>query len=249
MLLKDKIALVTGATRGIGLATARLFAREGATVILSGRNQQHIDEAIAAIASEQPAASLMPLLLDVSNLDTINTAFQTIFREKRQLDILVNNAGILQGMLSGMITTQHIEEQFCTNTFGAIHCAQYAGRLMARNPAGGSIINMTSIIGTHGNAGQSVYSASKAAVIGLTKSLSKELAPKQIRVNAIAPGLIDTDLGRDMDPARMQEVLGNIKMGRIGQPEDVARVALFLASDLSSYVTGQVIGVDGGMLI
>lgn len=249
MLLKNKIVLITGATRGIGLATAKLFASEGATLVLSGRNNERLDAAMSAIRLVTPDADLMPLELDVSVQGSISTAFQTLFKEKKRLDILVNNAGILESALIGMATPEHIQTQFAVNTFGPIYCAQYASRLMSRHPEGGSIINLHSIIGTNGNPGQSVYSASKAALGGFTQSLAKELAAKQIRVNAIAPGLIDTDMGNDMDASTLEKVRSSIAMGRIGKPEDVAKVALFLASDLSSYVTGQIIGVDGGMLI
>ncbi len=167
-----------------------------------------------------------------------------MFKLTKKLDILVANAGVLDDALIGMVTQSQIENTFNTNTFGVLYCAQYASRLMGRNKCG-SIINMTSIMGTHGNIGQAVYAGSKAAVIGITKSLSKELAPLNIRVNAIAPGVIDTDMVATLAAER----IASIKMGRIGRPEEVANVALFLASDLSTYVTGQVIGVDGGMII
>lgn len=158
------------------------------------------------------------------------------------------NAGVLEDALIGMVATEQINYVFKVNTFGVLYCSQYASRLMARN-GGGSIILVSSIIGTNGNTGQAVYGGSKAAVIGITKSLSKELANQNIRVNAIAPGFIDTDMARSLSEEKFKERITSIKMGRIGQPEEVANVALFLASDLSSYVTGQIIGVDGGMLI
>jgi 3-oxoacyl-[acyl-carrier protein] reductase len=147
-----------------------------------------------------------------------------------------------------MVTHEQIEKTFSINTFGVLYVAQYAARLMSRNKSG-SIINISSIIGTNGNEGQTVYGGSKAAVIGITQSLAKELAPNNIRVNAIAPGFIDTDMTRQLPKDKYQERMESIKMGRIGKPEDIANTALFLASDLSAYVTGQVIGVDGGMLI
>jgi len=160
----------------------------------------------------------------------------------------VANAGVLDDALIGMVTTDQIKRVFETNTYGVLYCAQYASRLMARNKSG-SIINVASIIGTNGNVGQAVYGGSKAAVIGITHSLAKELAPSNIRVNAIAPGFIDTEMARSIPPEKFQERINSIKMGRIGSPDEVAKVILFLASDLASYVTGQTIGVDGGMLI
>jgi 3-oxoacyl-[acyl-carrier protein] reductase len=147
-----------------------------------------------------------------------------------------------------MVSEQQLQRVFATNTFGFIYCAQYAARLMARGN-GGSIVSVSSIIGTNGNGGQSVYGGSKAAVIGITKSLAKELAPKNIRVNAVAPGLIDTDMSRSLPREKYDERLNSIAMGRAGTAEDVANAIVFLASDLSTYITGQVLGVDGGMLV
>jgi 3-oxoacyl-[acyl-carrier protein] reductase len=162
--------------------------------------------------------------------------------------VLVNNAGILQDALLGMIPDAMIRQTIDVNTVGPIYHVQEASRLMARNKSG-SIINVTSIIGRFGNEGQAVYGASKAALIGLTLSAAKELARHNIRVNAVAPGFINTDMVKQLTEQKYGERMKSIKMGRIGEPEDVANAILFLASDLSSYVTGQVLGVDGGMLI
>ena len=247
-MLTGKVALVTGASRGIGLAAARVFAAAGATVILGGRNIQVLDLAAGALKREFPDGTLFPLLCDVSDEKSVKNAFQTIFKEFKQLDVLLANAGILDDALIGMVTTEQIQRVFGTNTFGVLYCSQYASRLMGRKGSG-SIILVSSIIGSNGNIGQAVYGGSKAAVIGITKSLSKELAPQNIRVNALAPGFIDTDMARSLSTEKFEERIASIKMGRIGTPEEVANAALFLASDLSSYVTGQVIGVDGCMLI
>lgn len=171
-----------------------------------------------------------------------------LYKRIKRLDILVNNAGVLDDALIGMVTRDQIQQVFDVNTFGLLYCSQYAARLMARNQCG-SIVNLSSIIATHGNEGQAVYGGSKAAVIGITKSLAKELAQNNIRVNAIAPGFIDTDMTRALPAEVFQARVDSIKMGRIGHPDEVANVALFLASNLSTYVTGQTIGVDGGMLI
>ncbi|GLQ88543.1 3-oxoacyl-ACP reductase [Dyella flagellata] len=202
----------------------------------------------AEIAEEVPDARLSHLALDVSSPESVRDAFLQLFKLTRRLDVLLSNAGVLDDALIGMVTPDQIRRVFDTNTYGVLFCAQYASRLMARGD-GGSIINIASIIGVNGNLGQAVYAGSKAAVIGITKSLSKELAPANIRVNAIAPGFIDTDMARSIGPEKFAERVASIKMGRAGTPEEVAKVALFLASDLSSYVTGQTIGVDGGMLI
>ncbi len=162
--------------------------------------------------------------------------------------MLVNNAGILDDALLGMVSDEMIERSFRVNTFGAIHHLQAAARLMQRNNEG-SIVNLSSIIGVVGNEGQTVYAATKSALIGLTKSAAKELAPRRIRVNAVAPGFIDTEMTRALPPEKFEERSAGIKMGRVGTPEDIARSVLFFASDLSRYVTGQVLGVDGGMLV
>ena len=246
-LLQGKRVLITGAGRGIGLAIARQFAAPGAELWLNGRDEQAITRMAEALGVEF-GVPCMPLCFDVADPQAVKQAFQQLFGQTRQLDVLVNNAGVLDDALLGMVQQQQIERTFATNSYSTLYCSQYAARLMQRS-GGGSIINMASIIGRVGNAGQAVYAGSKAAVIGITQSLAKELAASQIRVNAIAPGFIDTDMARSLPPAKFDERVASIAMGRIGTPDEVANVALFLASDLSRYVTGQVIGVDGGMLI
>jgi 3-oxoacyl-[acyl-carrier protein] reductase len=248
MFLENRVALITGASRGIGLATASLFARHGARVVMSGRNLPPLDTARQQLLESNPGADIITVACDVSDGDSVRNAFQAVFKQFKRLDVLVSNAGILDDALIGMVGAEQIKRVFETNTYGVLYCAQYAARLMARNDAG-SIINISSIIGTNGNAGQAVYGGSKAAVIGITKSLAKELASNNIRVNAIAPGFIDTGMARSIPPEKFKEREASVKMGRIGTAGEVAGVALFLASDLSSYVTGQTIGVDGGMLI
>ena len=248
MLLKNNVALITGSSKGIGFAISRLFATEGAHVIMTGRQLNALNSAKDKITQELPQAQISIIEMDVTNPDSVRDAFQNVFKLTKRLDTLVSNAGILDDALIGMVTPLQLQKTFETNTFGVIYCAQYASRLMNRNKQG-SIINLASIIGTNGNFGQTVYAASKSAVIGATKSLAKELAMQNIRVNAIAPGFIDTDIARSISEEKFQERLNSIAMGRIGSAEEVANVAMFLASDLSSYVTGQVIGVDGGMLI
>ncbi len=246
-MLKGKTALVTGATRGIGRKIAEVFAKNGATIILNARDKSKAQE-VADELREKFGATVYIVLFDVSSYDEVKNGFKELFKITKKIDVVVNNAGILDDALIGMVTHSQIEKTFGINAFGVLYVAQYAARLMSRNKSG-SIINISSIIGTNGNEGQAVYGGSKAAVIGITKSLAKELAPSNIRVNAIAPGFIDTDMTKSLPKDKYNERINSIKMGRIGKPEDIANTALFLASDLSSYVTGQVIGVDGGMLI
>lgn len=247
MNVARKVAFVTGSTRGIGWATARLLARHGATIVLNGRSGAHLEARVAELSHEfdVPASGLPG---DVSDPATVRGWYQSIFKVHKRLDILVNNAGVLEDALIGMISDDLVTRTFSINTLGAIHNLQAAARLMARH-GGGSIINVSSIIGVRGNEGQAVYGASKAAIIGLTLSAAKELAAKNIRVNAVAPGFIDTDMTRALPKEKFEERMRGIKMGRIGTPEDVANAILFLASDMSTYVTGQVLGVDGGMLV
>lgn len=247
MLLKGKTALITGSTRGIGKTTAELFAAHGADIILNGRRQRSLEEMRQKLA-DRYGVTVNALYFDVADDEQVKDAFKALFKITKKLDILVNNAGVLEGALIGMVTREQIKRVFSVNTYGIYYTSQYAARLMARNNSG-CIINLSSIIGTNGKEGQTVYGGSKAAVIGITKSLAKELAPSLIRVNAVAPGFIDTDLTRELPEDKYREWAGSIKMGRVGTTNDVANVILFLASDLAAYVTGQVIGVDGGLLI
>ena len=246
-MLKGKIALITGATRGIGKAIAEVFAKNGATIILNAKDEEKA-KAISNELRKKYGVTTHIALFDVANYDEVKSGFKEIFKITKKLDILVNNAGILDSALIGMVTQTQIENVFRVNTFGALYVTQYAVKLMIRNKSG-SIINISSIIATNGSEGYTVYGGSKAALIGITKSLAKELAPNNIRVNAIAPGFIDTDMTKNLPKDKYEEILKSIKMGRIGKPEDVANTALYLASDLSSYVTGQIIGVDGGIVI
>ena len=246
-LLSGKTVLVTGAGRGIGRAIAERFAAEGATLFLAVRHLEQ-GQALAAELQATHPITCHAFRCDVADAGAVKTLFRELFSHSKTLDVLVNNAGVLDDALIGMVTPTQVERTFASNSFSVLYCSQYAARMMQR-AGGGSIINLSSIIGRVGNAGQAVYGGSKAAVIGITQSLAKELAAQQIRVNAIAPGFIDTDMAHSLPEEKFQQRLQSIAMGRIGAADEVANVALFLASGLSSYVTGQVIGVDGGMLI
>jgi 3-oxoacyl-[acyl-carrier protein] reductase len=246
MMLQNKIVLITGAAKGIGKAIAELFAAEGARLVLTGRNVEALETLTATLPPH--ADGHLVYTMDVREIDSIRQVFEALSAQKIYIDCIVNNAGIMKDATLQMVKPELIKDIYETNVYGTILPTQYALKSFLRK-RGGSVINMTSIIGTNGNLGQTIYGSSKTAIIGFTKSLSKELASLNVRVNAIAPGFIDTDMTKNMDPKFYEKNLQAIGMRRIGKPEDVAKVALFLASDLSAYVTGQVIGVDGGMII
>lgn len=244
--LDGRVAVVTGASRGIGFAIAEVLASHGASVVVSSRSEI---TALEEIASKLPGVSgigHMAASVDVADSAQVTGLYRQIFARYKRLDILVNNAGILGDGLIGMIPDSVIEQTLATNVKGAIYNLQAAARLMQRNKSG-AIVNMSSIMGTRGNSGQIVYGASKAALIGLTLSAAKELAPRNIRVNAVAPGFIETPMTNQLDPEIQAQRIAAIGMGRIGTSREVANAVLFLVSDLSSYVTGHVLAVDGGM--
>lgn len=246
-LLKNKVCLVTGASRGIGKAIVTEYAKYGAIVYANARTIKCLDSLVKQMKNEY-GATVIPLYFDVTDKNKAKDAIMQIKKEQGKLDVLVNNAGIMKDAIIGMIPSQHIEDVFAVNVFAVIELMQLASKLMIRQK-NGSIINISSIVGINGNSGQTVYSASKGAVISLTKTASKELANKNIRVNAVAPGVIDTDLFRSIGQEHMDEKIGIIGMSRLGTPEDVAKTCVFLGSDLSEYVTGQIIGVDGSALV
>jgi 3-oxoacyl-[acyl-carrier protein] reductase len=246
--LESKVCFLTGSSRGIGWAAARKLAEEGATVILNGRSDGSLLQQRVAELNQISSQPHNVLFGDVTDIPTVQGFYREIFQRYKRLDVLVNNAGILEDALLGMIQPAMVTRVFSLNAEAVVLNMQEGARLMGRNKSG-SIINLSSIIGRVGNEGQTVYAASKAAVIGATLAAAKELAPKGIRVNAVAPGFIDTDMTRRLPPAKYEQRRAGIKMGRVGTAEEVAGAVLFLASNLSSYVTGQVLGVDGGMLV
>lgn len=242
-----KIILITGATRGIGYATALKAAQQRWTIVLNGRDEARLAE-VKEDLEMRYSAKVHTIAYDVTDVDAVKQAFMWIKKNVGQLDVIVNNAGIMDDALIGMLKPEQLQKTLEVNTSAAIYHMQFASRIMAKQKSG-SIINVSSIMGRFGNAGQIAYSASKAALIGATYSAAKELAPLNIRVNAVAPGFIETDLTNDYSDTIKEDTIRQIKMGRAGKAEEVANVILFLASDAASYVTGQVIGVDGGMVV
>lgn len=244
-MLSGKTALITGAGRGIGRAIALAMAREGARVIVNYRGSREKAEAVREeILAMGAQADIYGC--DVSDPEEVREMFQTVTGRYAGLDILVNNAGITRDNLILRMKEEELDEVLNVNLKGAFYCMKCAARLMLRQRSG-RIINLSSVVGVHGNAGQVNYSAAKAGLIGMTKSLAKELGSRGITVNAIAPGFIETDMTEKLPEELRKSIAGTIPMGRFGAVEEVASTAVFLASGASSYITGQVIGVDGGM--
>lgn len=246
-LLEGKVALITGSNKGIGKEIARQFLLNGAIVYANARKEDSLNKLIDELP-ELTKNRLLPVYFDVTNVEKTKQVFLQIKKEQNKLDCLVNNAGIMKDAYIGMISTSIISETFNTNVFAVMDLIQYASKFMKKQ-GNGSIINISSIVGVCGNSGQLTYSASKGAINALTKSASKELAPFNIRVNAIAPGVIETELLSIGNQDRLNDIIKNIGMGRIGQPYDVAQLAVFLASNMSEYITGQVINIDGSMIL
>lgn len=246
-MLENKIALVTGCSRGIGQAIMMRYAQEGAIVYANARQEGCLAE-IAQQVYDGDCGYIRPVYFDITDKAAIKKCIMQIKKEQGKLDILVNNAGIMKDAYLDMVDDKTIEETFAVNVFALIHITQLALKIMKTSHRA-SIINMASIVGERGNVGQSVYAASKGAVLALTKTWARELAGKNIRVNAIAPGKIETDLFKAIGEKRIAEQLNDVSMGRLGRPEDIADVAAFLASDKSAYITGEAVGVNGGWFL
>ncbi|MCR4310137.1 MAG: 3-oxoacyl-[acyl-carrier-protein] reductase [Deltaproteobacteria bacterium] len=245
MRLSGKTALVTGASRGIGRAIALRFAAEGAFVVVNyAGNETAAGETLAAIESAGGKAVLSRF--DVGSAGEVDTAVKAIVAERGRIDILVNNAGVTRDNLLLRLTEDDFDAVVRTNLKGTFLVTKVVSRLMIRQRCG-RIVNMSSVVGEMGNAGQSIYAATKAGILGFTKAMARELASRQITVNAIAPGFISTDMTQSLPEAARKEFAERIPLGRFGAPEEVAELALFLASDAAAYVTGQVVGINGGL--
>jgi len=247
-LLKGQVALVTGGTAGIGKAIAKQFAKQGAKVIIFGTNRERGKNVVEEVRAEMPGSGIEFFSVDVSDGEKIDATVKEIIDRYGQVDILVNNAGITRDQLLLKMKEEDWDRVIDVNVKSCYRLCRALARAMMKARRG-SIINMSSVIGLTGNAGQVNYAASKAAVIGFTKALAKELAARNIRVNAIAPGFIQTAMTDRMTEEQKQAIHESIPLKRLGEPDDIAKAALFLASDLSSYVTGQVLTIDGGMVM
>ncbi len=247
MLLEGKTALVTGASRGIGRAIAETLAAEGAKVAINyAGNVKAAEEAKAAIEAAGGEAILVKA--DVSDPAAVQEMISTVTDAFGQIDILVNNAGITRDGLLMRMKDEDWDAVISTNLKGVYNCTKAVTKLMMKKRYG-RIVNMTSVVGITGNAGQTNYSAAKAGVIGFSKSAAKELSSRGITVNMVAPGFIDTDMTAVLPEKVKEEMAAGIPLGRIGKAQDVANAVLFLVSDQASYITGQVVNVDGGMVM
>ena len=247
MLLDGKTALVTGASRGIGRAIALCLAAEGARVAINyAGNVKAAEEVKAAIEAAGGTAILCQA--DIADSAAVEAMVANVVKEFGTIDILVNNAGITRDTLLMRMKNEDFAKVLDTNLKGVFYCTKAVSKLMMKKRSG-RIVNMASVVGLVGNAGQTNYAAAKAGVIGFSKSAAKELASRGITVNVVAPGFIGTDMTAGLPESVKEKALSDIPLGRAGQPEDVANAVLFLASDQASYITGQVVNVDGGMVM
>lgn len=244
-MLKDKVVLITGGGKGIGAAIAKKMASRGATVII---NYSHSEAAAKQVQSDirGNGGKADIFCCDVSDYNSVKAMMGDIIQHYGRLDILVNNAGIVKDSLLMRMKENDFDEVIDINLKGTFNCIQTAARQMLRQRYG-RIINMSSVVGIYGNAGQANYAASKAGIIGLTRSAAKELGSRGITVNAIAPGFIRTDMTDGLNEELKKKILSTISLGSFGTVEDIAHAACFLASDEARYITGQVLAVDGGI--
>lgn len=243
-MLNDRVTIVTGATRGIGRAIAVEAAKAGSNVALFGRNEALLNEAKAQI--EALGRKALALAVDVANGPAVEEAVKKVHAEFSRIDFLVNNAGITRDNLLLSMKSEEWNDVLQTNLYGVFHCSKAVMRPMMKQRYG-KIVNITSIAGITGNPGQTNYSSSKAGVIGFTKSLAKEMGKRNICVNAIAPGMIETDMTTVLNDELKKQYTESIPLGRFGKPEEVAALAVFLMSPAGDYITGQVIAIDGGL--
>lgn len=247
LLLQDKVCMVTGTSRGIGQKIAERFAEEGAVVYASARQEGCLEE-WAEQKNREIDGELIPIYFDMTDSNGIKQAILRVKKEHGRIDALVNNAGMVSNEVLGMISMDKMRNMFEVNVFGLLELTQMIATRFMMKQKSGSIINIASIVGVEGSKGQIAYSASKGAVVAITKSMSKELASYNIRVNAVAPGMIGTDRLKTTIIEEYKDNIPPIGMGRLGTPEEIADTCVYFASDASTYTTGQVLVVGGGMI-
>jgi 3-oxoacyl-[acyl-carrier protein] reductase len=246
MRLKDKICIITGAGQGIGQATALTFARQGATVIVADRHAGQVADTVAAC--EALGATAQGQVVDVTDRDTVDAMVAQVLVRFGRIDVLVNNAGITKDARLQKMTLAQFDAVIDVNLRGVFHCTQAVVDSMVAQGSG-VILNASSVVGIYGNFGQTNYAASKFGVIGFTKTWSRELGPKGIRVNAVAPGFVETPILATIPDKVLEQMREQVPLRRLGRPEEIANVYAFLASDEASYVNGAVLEVSGGMTV
>ena len=246
MELQNKVALVTGGGQGIGQIIGADLAKMGAHVVLADINLENAEKSAASIRADGGGASVA--LLNVADPNNVQKVFNSVAKEFKPLDVLVNNAGIAKDGLLVRMKESDWDNVLAVNLKGSFLCGQQAAKQMMKQRQG-AIVNIASIVGVMGNAGQANYSASKAGLIGLTKTMARELASRNVTVNAIAPGFIDTEMTRVLDEQVRDKLINQIPLARLGLPQDISNTVAFLISNRASYITGQVINVNGGMLM
>lgn len=244
MLLKNKVAVVTGGTRGIGLAIVEAYLEQGATVVLFGSRKETAEKAVAGLKEKNPDWNVAGMFPDLGNPNELDKAFREIAETYGSLDILVNNAGISQSTPLYNYKPEEFENIMRLNVMSVLYASQAAAKIM-KEQGGGVILNTSSMVSLYGQPSGVAYPASKFAVNGITKSLARELGKDNIRVNAVAPGITETDMVKALPDAMIQPLIKTIPLGRVGKPEDVANAFVFLASDMASYVSGTILSVDG----
>lgn len=246
MRLSERAAIVTGGSRGIGRSIALHLAEQGAAVVLAGRSSAPLEQVAQEIRSQGGQA--LPVTCDVTSNDDVERLMAEALDSFGKIDILVNNAGITRDGLLMRMSEEDWDDVLNTNLKGMFRCTKAVLRPMLKARSG-RIINISSVVGLMGNAGQANYAAAKAAVLGFTKSVAREVASRGITVNAVAPGYIDTEMTAALGPEQQQKLLSGIPLGRMGRPEDIAYAVAFLASDEAAYITGQRLVVDGGLVM